>query len=319
MRVEQQEVIEWIRTVGSVSADKSVTLSSEVGGTVAEILAEVGDPVTKGMLLARLDDERFRIARDMAKAEMEKAAASLENSKREAERHVQLFEDNVTSESYVEQVRLKVSTDEAQLKAARASLAAAERDLEDTRIVSPIGGEIGRRHIEIGELVQPGTPLFDIVDIAHVEVIVQISEREITRVYKGQDATIEVDGYPGIVFHGTVNTISAEAESATRTYPVEILVINDRVEKLLPGFIGSVKIRGRTFENAIILPENVVVSREGRPVVFVIENNRASMRTVEIGFADRGEVLISKGLKPGEQVVITGQEPLRDGAVVQTR
>jgi len=319
VQVEQQEVVEWIRTVGSVSADKRVTLSSEVGGKIAEVRADVGDPVSKGTVLARLDDERFHIARDMARAEMEKARANLENSKREAERHMRLFEDNVTSESNVEQVRLKVSTDEAQLKAARASLAAAERDLADTRIMSPIDGEIGRRHVEIGELIQRGTPLFDIVDIASVEVVVQVSEREITRIHKGQDAEIEVDGYPGIVFRGTVNTISAEAESETRTYPVEILVVNDRTEKLLPGFIGAVRIRGRTFENAIFLPENVVVSRKGQPVVFVVESDKASLRTVEIGFMDRGKVLISKGLKPGENVVITGQEPLKNGAMVQIR
>jgi membrane fusion protein (multidrug efflux system) len=168
-------------------------------------------------------------------------------------------------------------------------------------------------------LVEAGTPLFDIAKIDRVKIVVHVSELEITRLHKGQEAEISVDGHPGVVFRGAVNTISAQADPQTRAFPVEILVVNDRAEKLLPGFIGRARIRVRTFENAISLPEEVVVQRDGRAVVFVAAGDTASARAIEIGFSDRGRVLITQGLKPGDQVIVTGQQSLRSGDTIQPR
>jgi membrane fusion protein (multidrug efflux system) len=339
-QVRAEDVVEWIRAIGSIHADQRVNLSAEVGGRLAEIEVEVGDLVGKGDLLARLDDERLRIARDLARAEVEMARANLEKSRRDAQRQVNLFEDQVTSEYSLEQADLKARIDEGQLKVTQARLAAAERDLADASIISPVDGEITRKHVEVGELIEAATPLFDIAKIDRVKVVVHVSELEIARLHKGQEAEISVDGvseleiarlhkgqeaeisvdgHPGIVFRGTVNTISAQADPQTRAFPVEILVVNDRAEKLLPGFIGRARIRGRTFENAISLPEEVVVQRDGRPVVFVATGDTASARVIETGFADRGSVLITKGLEAGDRVIVTGQQSLRDGDKIQPR
>ena len=113
--------------------------------------------------------------------------------------------------------------------------------------------------------------------------------------------------------------IRDRADPQTRAFPVEILIINDRAERLLPGFIGRVRIRGRTFENAISLPEEVVVQREGQPTVFVLNGDTAAASPVELGFVDRGRVLITKGLEPGDRVIVTGQQSLRNGDRVQPR
>lgn len=319
VEVVPEEVVEWIRAIGTVRADQRVNLGAEVGGRLASIEVEVGDLVEQGDLLALLDDERLRIARDLARAEVEMARANLEKSKRDAQRQVDLHEGRVASEYSREQAELKALTDEGQLKVAQARLAAAARDLEDASIVSPVAGEITRRHVEVGELVEAGTPLFDIAKIDRVKVVVHASELEITRLQKGQEAEIRVDGYPGVVFTGSVNTISAQADDQTRAFPVEILVANDRPEKLLPGFIGRARIRGRTFRDAIFLPKEVVVERDGRPVVFVAASDTASARAVETGFSDRGRVLITKGLAPGDRVIVTGQQSLRDGDTIQPR
>ena len=319
LEVSAGDVVEWLRAIGSVHADQRVTLSAEVGGRLAEIKVEVGDLARVGDLLARLDDERLRIARDLARAEVEMAHANLEHSTRDAQRQVDLYQDHVTSRFSLDQASVKAKIDAGQLKVAQARLAAAERDLSDASILSPIAGEITRKHVEVGELVEAGTPLFDIVGIDRVKLAVNVSELEITRLRKGQQAEVRVDGHPGVVFHGRVNTISAEADPQTRSFPVEILVVNDRAEKLLPGFIARVRIRGRSFENAISLPQEIVVRRDGHPVVFVVTGDAASARAVELGFSDRGRVLVNRGLKPGEKVVVTGQQSLQDGARVQLR
>ena len=318
-QVTAEDVVEWIRVIGSIQPDQRVSLSAEVGGRLAEIEVEVGDLVAMGDLLARLDDQRLRIARDLAQAEVEMARANLEISRRDAQRQANLYEDQVTSEYSLDQADLKARIDEGQLKVTQARLAVAERDLADANIVSPVGGEITRKHVEVGELVESGTPLFEIAKIDQVKVVVHVSELEITRLHKEQEAEITVDAHPGVVFRGTVNTISAQAAPQTRAFPVEILVVNDRPEKLLPGFIGRARIRARTFENAISLPEEVIVQRNGRPVVFVATSDTASARTIETGFADRGRVVITKGLKPGDRVIVTGQQSLRDGDRIQPR
>ena len=183
--VRAEEVVEWIRAIGSVRADQRVNLSAEVGGRLAEIGVEVGDRVEKGALLARLDDERLRIARDLARAEVEMARANLEKSKRDAQRQVNLYEDRVTSEYSLDQADLKAQIDAGQLKVTQARLAAAERDLADTSIISPVDGEITRKHVEVGEFVEAGTPLFDIAKIDRVKLVVHVSELEITRLREG--------------------------------------------------------------------------------------------------------------------------------------
>jgi len=317
--VREEEVVEWIRAIGSVHADRRVNLSAEVGGRLAAIEVEVGDLVATQDQLARLDDERLCIARDLARAEVEMARANLEKSRRDAERQVNLYEGRVTSEHSLEQADLRARIDEGQLKVAQARLAVAERDLADASIISPVDGEITRRYVEVGELVEAGAPLFDIAKIDRVKVVVHVSELEVTRLHKGQEAEVSVDGHPGVVFRGTVDTISVQADGQTRAFPVEIMIVNNRAEKLLPGFIGRARIRGRTFENAVSLPEEVITHRDGRPVVFVATGNTASVRAIETGFADRGRVLITKGLKPGERVIVTGQQSLRDGDRIQPR
>jgi RND family efflux transporter MFP subunit len=317
--LKEEVVIEWIRAIGSVHADQRVNLSAEVGGILAEVKVEVGDLVGRGDLLARLDDERLRITRDLARAEVEIAKANLEKSRRDAQRQVSLFEDQVSSEYSLEEADLKAKIGAGQLKVAQARLAVAQRDLSDASIVSPVDGEITRKHVEVGELVEAGTPLFDIVKIDRVKVVVHVSELEITRLRKGQDAEISVDGHPGVVFRGAVEAISAQADPQTRAFPVEIEVTNDRAEKLLPGFIARVRIRGRTFANAISLPQEVIVQRNGHPVVFVVTSDTASERVVELGFVDRGRVVVEKGLKPGDKVIVTGQQSLRGGDRVRGR
>jgi RND family efflux transporter MFP subunit len=216
-KVSEEEVVEWIRAIGSVRADQRVNLSAEVGGILAEIKVEVGDLVEKGDPLARLDDERLRIARDLARAEVEMARANLKKSKRDAQRQVNLFEGQVSSEYSLEQADLKARIDEGQLKVTQARLATAERDLSDASISSPVAGEITRKHVEVGELVEAGTPLFDIAKIDRVKVVVHVSELEITRIHKGQEAEISVDGHPGVIFRGSVNSFrgsSVALESA---------------------------------------------------------------------------------------------------------
>ena len=318
-QVKAEDMVEWIRAVGSIHAEQRVNLSAEVGGRLAGILVEVGDLVEKGDLLARLDDERLRIARDLARAEVEMARANLEKSRRDAQRQANLYEGHVTSEYSLEQADLKARIDKGQLKVTQDRLAVAERNLADATIISPVDGEITRKHVEVGELVEAGTPLFDVAKIDRVKVVVHVSELEITRLHKGQEAEISVDGHPGVVFRGAVNTISAQADPETRAFPVEILVVNDRAEKLLPGFMGRARIRGRTFEDAISVSEEVIVQRDGRPVVFVATGDTASPRAIETGFADRGRVLITKGLNPGDRVIVTGQQSLRDGDTIQPR
>jgi membrane fusion protein (multidrug efflux system) len=319
MEVRTQDVVEWIRGIGSVSADKSVTLAAEVGARVAETFADVGDLVEEGDVLARLDDERLRIARDLARAEVEIAKSNLANAGRDARRQADLFKDGIISEEMVEESDLDVDVFVGELEVAEARLAAAERDLSDATIKSPIYGEITRRRMEVGELIQPGSPVFDIADIRHIKVDVNVSEREITKIRKGQSAEIAVDGYPGVTFHGKVHTIGVEADMRTRNFPIEILAINDKPEKLLPGFIGRVRIRGRTFEDAIFLPREVIVDRDGSPTVYVATGDKASERPVVLGFEDRGKILISEGLRAGDKLVVTGQETLRDGSKIIIR
>jgi RND family efflux transporter MFP subunit len=212
-----------------------------------------------------------------------------------------------------------IATAAAQARAAEAQASEERKRLDDTRLLAPISGNIGMRRIDPGQTVGAGMPVFSIVELNPVKVRVAVPEADIGKVRQGAGAEITVPSLGGRRFAGKVAIIGVAGEPASRTYTVKILVPNPG-PVLLAGMVAEARIFGPASVQSLTIPsEAVVPDPQGAPNVFVYSTDRKRVyaRRVEVGPPIGNEVEIHSGLSGGEQVVVAGQQKIREGSVVE--
>lgn len=195
---------------------------------------------------------------------------------------------------------------------------------EKAPVVSPIDGIVGRiyldkgTHIRASSDMSSGTPVALVVDMDKMYVKINVIEKDIPKVKKGQKAEIMVDAYPDEIFTGEVDRISPVVDLASRTALAEIKLSNTD-HRLKSGMFARVKVITSVHENALIVPIEAIVYQEGNANLFVVEQNIARLREVKIGFKDAGGVEIASGLKEGEKVIIEGAYGLKNNTRVKVK
>ena len=187
---------------------------------------------------------------------------------------------------------------------------------EPAPVDSLLAGIVGRVYVDLGARVTPQTPIALIVDMDNIRVKIDIIEKDIPKVRKGQKAQIKVDAYPEKVFTGKVWKISPVVDLESRTAPVEILIPNPK-HLLEPGMFARVEIITREHKDTLVVPPKAVLEREGKRTVFIVEESRALLKEVETGLNNENNIEIVKGLNEGEEVIIEGNYGLTDGAKVK--
>jgi RND family efflux transporter MFP subunit len=309
-----------VTAIGTIAAHRDVTVSSETAGRVVRVLANVGDQVRQGQPLVLVDRELKDIAVDQAKAGVLAAETNLQKAKKDYERAEKLFSTGDIADIELEAYRLGYRSADAQHKGALVGLRAAERQLSDTRITSPINGTVAARFVELGEMVSPGRPIANVVDLSSLKVKLSIAEEDISRLRIRQSATLRVDGVPGGTFRGAVATIGAKSESPSgHTYPIEVVVDNRMKSPLKAGMFARVEILVESDANALTVSKEAVVNEDVQPAVYVIEGNVARLRTVQLGIRACERYQITNGLREGEVIVSFGHNGLKDGSPVKVK
>lgn len=212
---------------------------------------------------------------------------------------------------------------EAELASAKAELSRAQDALADTQVRAPFAGIISEKPVTLGEQVAPGTVLFRLADIKTVKILIRIPADDVAFLNPGTKADITLTGFAE-PFEGRVAHIGPRADPKTRTFPVEILVENRGPRQLLPGMFARATIPVRSYPRAILIPRASVLIEDTIPAVYVVDAKReiAERRPVSIGRTFGARYLITRGLEPGDLLVVTGHRQLRDRAairVVETR
>jgi multidrug efflux pump subunit AcrA (membrane-fusion protein) len=351
------ERAESVSARGSVEGSETADIAFQVGGKVARVLLEEGQHVTKGQLLAEIEPTDYRNAFNAAAAQQQaaqaveqKADAGLRKQELEQARidfgraedeykrmkflverkslppnDFQKFEAayNAAKERYdqaQEGTRKEDrATATAQAHAAGAQASEERKRLDDTRLLAPISGNISMRRVDPGQTVAAGMPVFSIVELNPVKVRVGVPEAEIGKVHQGGAAEISVPSLDGRRFAGKVAIIGVAAEPTSRTYTVKILVPNPG-PLLLAGMVAEARIFGPAKVKSLTIPgEAVVPDPQGAPNVFVYcaDRKRVYGRRVEVGLPVGNEVQIRSGLSGSEQVVVAGQQKVREGSLVE--
>ena len=188
---------------------------------------------------------------------------------------------------------------------------------EKAPVESPLAGIIGRVYVDIGANVVPQTPVALVVDMDKVKINLDIPEKYTPKISLSQEATISVDAYPGEEFKGTVTKISPVVDLATRSAPIEI-VIDNLSHHLKSGMFAKVQLVIEQHREVPAILKESIIGKPPDTYVYVIENNKASLKKVSLGIRQGPYYEITDGLKEGDLVVIMGQQRLRDGIAVTT-
>jgi RND family efflux transporter MFP subunit len=203
-----------------------------------------------------------------------------------------------------------------QFHAAAAQMHEAQKHLADCQLRAPIAGFVGVRHLDVGNTVAAGMPVIGVLDLNPVKVRVAIPESEIGKVQQGARATVSIPSLDGREFEGKVEAVGVAADPASRTYTVKITVPNPQ-HVLRAGMVAETRIYGSAMVNALTVPGDAVV-RDARGVtnVYVYEPTRQRVyaRRVEVGAPINNEIEIRVGLNGNEQVVVAGQQNVREGS-----
>ena len=307
----------YIKSSAIVQAWQESIISSEVSGKVKSVNAKVGDKLSKGDIILKIDDEilRYRLEDSMGrKLQLE---ANYENSKNDLNRKENLYKDKVISFYDLEQSRAKEKADKGLLMSARAAFKIAERDLRETSITSPIDGTLAERFVDLGTNVSKNQKLASVVFVRKVKVIISVTDIEKSKITTGQKVKVVTGSFSDTEFQGNVYSIGLKADEGSLTYPVEIVVENDNASKLNPGMFVNVSISVSSLSNCISVPQSILNITSSGNFVWLIENNKAVKKNVKPGNYFDSDVIINNGLNPDDLIVVLGHENLVNGCYVK--
>jgi len=309
---------ERILATGELRAPNHADIAAEVDGRVTELHVEEGSHVDAGAALLELDPVRRQLGVDAAKARVAEMRAGLQEARREVERRRALRKNDIASMAAVEKAETEMRLTGSRLAAALAELGVAERSLSEATVRAPFAGMLVERKVSLGEYVQVGTPLVELVSLDPLDVVFSLAEVDSGRVEVGQRVKVTVAPFPDEEFEAIVDVVSPTIDPQTRTLRVKASLDNSR-RRLRPGLFARADLGVAQRTGVPMIPDVAVLQRSDGSVVFVLDpdTSRVARRVIEIGGFQVGQVEVASGLRPGELVLTKGHPALVDGVLVR--
>lgn len=311
--LETETVAETLEASGSLGPWRRVSPASKLLGRIDRLAVREGDRVERGDLLARLEQRDLEAAVRQAEAAVTMAEAELENADAQHRRMEALHAKGSVTAKNLEDALARFRSAEAGKVQAEANLAAAKVTLSYARLESPLDGWVVGRHVETGDMAHPGMPLLTLEDLSRMKVRLAVPEAEVVRLAPGMAATVTVldRQIPSLI-----DRIVLAGDPGSRTFEVQMVLDNPE------GWLKSGMFARAHFavgeRRALRLPISAVVRRGQLEGVFVVENERARLRWIEVGKRDADHVEVVAGLGEGELYVLDPPPSLNDGDPVRT-
>jgi RND family efflux transporter MFP subunit len=279
---------------GAFSPNREVIIGSETSGKVIRVNVQEGSQVKTGQLIAQLDDALIRAQLQSAQANYDKAVNILKRYQQASSGVTQLQIDNAQTD---------VLTSKAQIEQLK-------RQIKQYTISAPFGGIIESRNFDLGAIVSPGMEMATLIDISSIKLEINVPEKSVSQFQIGQTIDVSTDVYPGTTFKGKVDLIGSKAD-ASHNFLIKILVVNVK-SSLKSGMYGTIVLNNTLSNDALTIPRSALVGSSLKPQVYVVENGKAQLRTIQIGTGNEKRVEVTGGLKKGELVVTGGLINLSD-------
>jgi multidrug efflux system membrane fusion protein len=291
------------------------------GGGMRNI--DQGDWVTKGTVLAVVDQQNYQDKLSQAKAQLAGYQAEYDNDKLTFDRMSALYAKQSATKPDFDSARAQLDGAAASISAAKAQISEAQTALAYCSLKAPFDAWIVSRSVDTGSYVGPATNGFTIADTRTVKAVFGVPDTSISRIRLGQQQIITTDALPQ-AFNGRVTAISPAADPKSRVFSVEVSIANSRNE-LKSGMIASLVLNGSPLPHAVVaVPLSAVIRNpqvaNGFAVLMAVgdgEIESARLRAVELGDVYGNRIGVNSGLQPGERVITTGSNLIKDGEQVR--
>lgn len=326
--VGRSDMTEQLTVVGNLIGAATVEAVPKVSGRLEDVAVRLGDRVSRGQTLARIEDREIQeqvkqaqAAYDVSAATIRQREADLRLAQTNLERSQNLYDRQLIPKQTYDDTDARYQAAVAQLDLARAQFSQAQARLDElkinlsnTVIASPVTGFIGKRALDAGAWVTPNSSFLSVVDITTVRLVANIVEKDLRRISQGQKADVAVDAYPGETFVGRIAHVAPVLDPSTRTAQIEVEIPNPQF-RLKPGMYAKVSFLVEEHPHALVIPANALVDSNGKAGVYqpVDEGDTATFRPVTVGLMSQDLVEVLDGLNEGERVITTGAAGLREG------
>ncbi|MBN2243121.1 MAG: efflux RND transporter periplasmic adaptor subunit [Acidobacteria bacterium] len=336
VKVEPVVRTEWAGTVaisGNLRTLSKVEVKPEVGGRLVSTLADEGDLVREGQLLAEIEQTNYQLAYrqaaaalQVARAGLERALVSAEFAQTEKERADNLLKsggitekDHQAAATGMREAATQVGLAEAQCAQAEAALAIAEKALGDCKIFAPAPGIVQKRFFDAGSLLGPGASVFTLVDNSRLEMECVVPSYQLVSIRLGQPAEFTTPSWGERKFGGVVSAINPTIDPESRSVRIRLKVENRNME-LRDGMYARGEITTDRQKDALVIPRDALVPEEHASEygsVFVVENGKAVLRRILVGDGRQDRLWVREGLEEGEWIIVERGPSLKDGSAVR--
>ena len=307
-----------IEITGEIDAVDDAVLSADRSGMV-EMLADLGQRVARGTIVARLDQKLADVAVELAEAAVDNAAAALTLAEDNFQRMEPLYKDSIISALEFQQVTTGLQQARAAMRQATAQQSQAQEQLSNTLIRAPFPGTVEEHRVMVGERVAPGSPVIRIVNASRVKVSVGVPERYAGDIEIGTEVRLAFPALANLTRSGRVTFAANSINPRSRTFSIEAEVENED-GRLKPDMVADVWISRELFEGVLVIPRIAVVRSELGRSVYVIDRSDetpiALQRMITPGPSYAERIIVEAGLSEGDEVIVLGQNTVTDGGAV---
>ena len=320
---EQQSVRRVVKLSGTVTAAKAAQLSVATSGLITRIAVDAGDRVSAGDSLLELDSELADYQHRAAEADVSRASQALRDAKRRLEEARRLAPQQSIAETAVRDLESEVAEDDAQLQRARAEAGFRRGLLERHTLKAPFEGVISARSSDVGEWVNPGDTVLDLVSTEDLRLDFQVSEDYLGSLADDAEVEFTLSGIPGQPIRGRILASVPVSDPTARTFLLRVTA-DEPVPGMLPGMSVTADLKLSAGRSSVVISRDAVLRyADGRTVVWVVEKDDGlpvvRERLVQTGLSFNGMVEVFSGVEAGEEVVVEGNEALRNGQMVIVR
>lgn len=335
-RVEKPRLIPFeLRYPGRTKSVSRVTVVARVSGILQEMLFKEGQYVQKNTPLFKIEPDTYQAEYNAAKAAVEQAIAELNRTERDWKRINASFEDRVASEQQRDTALSAYEKAKAGLEAAKARLKQAEINLRYTDVRSPVSGITGSRFIDIGNMVNPNTPLVTITEINPIYVEFSIPDTDLPKIGRlTEGKTLKVGSPKNRRFFGVIVELLLEGSPYRPTGDIDFIdsVIDEKTSSvnaravfpnpngsILPGQFVRIKLKGLQKRATVVVPQKAVLQTPTGPAVYLVKDGKAVIKNIKLGERAGEDFIVNEGLKPGDLVIVDNLLKLRPDMPVRVR
>lgn len=310
MQVHRRTYRRAIRINGFIQPARRVMLTARLSGTVASVEPDVGTAVQAGAVIAQFDTETLVLSLNKLVATAEAKAATLTRAQKDLERTRSLVATGGVAQAKLTEVETDVAVLKAELRALQAEEAEARRALDDAVVTAPFDGIVNSRKINPGQAVSINTELFEIVDIARLDLVALIPPQESAGLSIGQTAEIEIEGLPKKPLSARLDRISPATVDGSRSLQV-YLRLEQAMTGLRGGMFGHGTLQIESHDDIVAVPATAVAKEGGETFIRTIADGAIRRQPIILGNARVGEDLVEvqSGLNEGDHVITV---PLKD-------